>query len=232
MGLLRLIFLFSFLFLNTLLVRASENKCNLFSPAGNFLKVNSWHYFDRYDNFDYSRYSRVLFLNDNGRGGSAIESSSDKLVISSDFKQGGNIRVDNNNLPFVANAFNLIVMNRGLCPCHGPISCGGIKTGREDMKKFLLSVVDILDKNDKQSLALLTGYYFPGEMRTLVPTLWMEIVKELQPLYPNLSFAILSQGNSADVINNFIGIVISADPNTAIEKKLNTLSADLVTVPD
>lgn len=185
--------------------------------------------FDEYPNFDYSKHSKILFLSDQDKsGGTLSEKINDptKLIISSDisFNAGVNIRVDNQRLPFKKNSFDLIVMNRGLCVCKGTSSCGGIESNRASMRDFLLSAIEILDKNNTNSLMLMTGFYYSTFIKQ-VPPLWISVLNELKSFYPNLQFTII---HSLDIYRKlpygFIGFAVSLDPIIPIEVTLQNLT--------
>jgi hypothetical protein len=197
------------------------------------IKTTHYSNFDFYPNFKYDQFNKILFLSDGGKAGQSIQSRKNpsQLIISSDFKfsTGVNILVDNNKLPFNNNSFDLILMNRGLCPCRGLAACGGIDINRKSMKSFLTSVVNLLNKNNPNSLALITGFYFPGPLRKLVPELWMSLVLELQPRYPLLQFAILDDNSlNAPLADGFVGIAISAVSDVPIKKHIQLLNQNLV----
>lgn len=229
------------LFFATLQVSANAGQCiNLFSQNETssveivadrldfpILKIPSWTSIDNYTRYDYTPYTNILFLNDGGKGGRALTAtkSESQLVVSSDFNitKGVNIQLDNNYLPFRKNAFDLIVMNRGLCPCRGTIACGGIDTKREPMKQFLLSAIDIMDKTNPKSLAIFTGFYFPGLFSKTVPELWISIAKEIHVMYPNLQISLLSSDIDGQISYGFVGLAISTNPNVPIKQNLQQL---------
>jgi hypothetical protein len=230
------------LFANPGVVLAQEaSRCEVLFQGVEVKTVSArtWRHYDQYQNFNYGGFQKILFLNDAGVGGRLFENSpqaAGRLVVSSDFQMspGVTARVDNNNLPFRSNSFDLIVMNRGLCPCHSAVACGGIDTKREPMKKFLQNAIQILDKNNPRSLALFTGFYFPGLFRHVVPELWISIVNEIQAEiqteHPNLQIAILHMNSTRTTLTDggFIGIAVSADPVNSISERLTELNPALV----
>lgn len=195
--------------------------------------------FDKYHKFNYSNFFKILFLSDGGKAGNAFKDyyfvgPSKQLVISSDFvyQQGVTIRIDNNRLPFQENSFDLIFMNRGLCTCRNTITCGGIDTNRDSMKSFLKSTINILDKNNPNSLLVMTGFYYNTLLRT-VPPLWISVFKELQIEYPYLQFAILrGENKNKELPFDFVGLGISVDPTTPIEVRLQKLYSSVNTDHD
>lgn len=191
-----------------------------------------WSYYDRYPMFNYESFRNILFLSDAGKAGRFLNQTKNdsQLVVSSDFSfnTGIQLRVDNNRLPFRSNSFDLIVMNRGLCPCKSAVACGGIDTQKAPMKRFLEQVVDILDKDNPKSLALLTGFYYPGTMRESVPRLWLEIVREIQGSYPQLKFHILqARENSESVTEGFMGLAVTTDLQTPLSTQLKQLEPSI-----
>ncbi len=196
----------------------------------------TYNNFDQYPQFQYEQFNHILFLSDGGKAGLALakRKKPHQLIVSSDFRMadGVNLQIDNNKLPFRSDSFDLVLMNRGLCPCHSAIACGGIDTKKEPMKKFLSGVIDILNKNNPDSLALVTGFYFPGLFRKTVPELWLSIVEELQQEHPSLQFAILQKdARSFTVQEGFMGIAISANTAVPVSARLQQLRSNLVDSP-
>ncbi|HWU44625.1 MAG TPA: hypothetical protein VN132_14335 [Bdellovibrio sp.] len=190
--------------------------------------------FNSYVEFDYSAHENILFLSDGGKYQQALatnrrvyKKTDQQMIVSSDFDiAGSDVQVDNNKLPFRSNSFDFIVMNHGLCLCRGGVSCGGISAEREAMKNFLLSVLDVLNKNDSRSLAVLTGFEFRNVYRYSVPQLWSSVIREIQNLYPDLQFAILtSAGNvsSRTWRTQFIGIAIGTANGGSLTQKISEL---------
>jgi hypothetical protein len=214
---------------------ANNLKCSeLLSNEVKFVQTNQWQSYNQYELFDYRDFKKILFLSDGGKGGRALKyfKENDQMVVSSDFNisYGVNILIDNNQLPFRNDTFDLILMNRGLCPCRGHIACGGIDTQYIPMKNFLLSTINVLNKKDSHSLALFTGYYYPDVFKEVVPRLWLKIIREVQPLYPNLQINIIRAKDMENKIHlGFIGIAISTDLKKPISSKLKELNYDLAT---
>lgn len=218
-----------------LTINSASAENNTFEDYKSLPIVKTSHFsnFDYYPNFNYDKFNNILFLSDGGKAGRSIQSKKkpSQFFVSSDFKfsTGVNVLVDNNKLPFQNNSFDLILMNRGLCPCRGLSACGGIDINRESMKSFLTSIVNLLDNNNPNSLALITGFYFPGPLRKIVPDLWMSLVLELRPIYPYLQFAILDNNFlNSPLADGFVGIAISAATEVPIKEHIQLLNQNLV----
>lgn len=155
-----------------------------------------------------------------------------QIVVTADFapKMGVNLRMDNNKMPFRPNSFDLIVMSRGLCPCHGSVSCGGIAVQRTEMTNFLVQLISVLNKNNPHSLAILTGFAYPGIFRITVPELWSSIIAEMRILHPELEFFTLDSRSEKEQVSTgfrFIGIAVSRRSKTSIIDKLKSLDPNL-----
>ena len=192
------------------------------------IMINGRFDFDDYPDFDYSNFDKILFLSDNGKANNVRlkYSMTSKLILSSDFNSssGVNIRLDNNKLPFAEQSFDLILMNRGLCHCTGSNCCAGIDSNKFAMKKFLKTVINLLDSSNSQSMAILTGFYFKSE-KQFVPGLWIEIIEELSEEFPQFQFGTLrDQPENLSLPDGFVGIIIgSANSNESLEQRLENL---------
>ncbi|MBC7742548.1 MAG: hypothetical protein H7061_10135 [Bdellovibrionaceae bacterium] len=201
------------------------------------MRAKSWKTFDQFTYLNISSFKKILLLSDAGRGALELESrkTSEQLLISTDINQkpGVNLIADNNKLPFRENSFDFIYLNRGLCPCRGAIACGGINTQRDSMTSFLNSIIHMLDKKNPNSLAILTGFYFPGLFGKTVPTLWRTVVDEMQAANPQLQIGLLTaDGMSNTVEYGFIGVVISTDRTKPNSQRINELYPMPVMHPD
>lgn len=252
---LRLIALYvsTILHLSSFSAQASVNQCALlFSDNLSYLKADSYEPYYNYYKFNYENFKKILFLSDMDVGAKyARRSDRSQLFVTSDidFKDKKNEKVeeenenksgslktylDNNFLPFIGNSFDLILMNRGLCVCKGGgASCGGVDIHYEPMKKLLLGVIDVLDKKQINSLALFTGFYYPG-MAVVVPALWKSILNDLKTQFPSLQFTFIyseRKSGGKELIGEaaFIGFAISTGPQP-IEATLNQLDPTLAPV--
>jgi hypothetical protein len=166
--------------------------------------------FDSYHDFNYSGRSRVLFLSD-GASSLKLGADSKTFFVTTDIERyrGINVQADNNNLPFQRGAFELIIMNRGLCPCRSEtMTCGGLKLEASQLRSFLTQVTEALDEKKQSSMALLTGFAFPGRNAEKVPDLFISVLEELMDQYPQFDFRILSDTNKKTKYG-FVGIAIS-----------------------
>ena len=172
----------------------------------------NWQSFDRYGEFDYSDRKRVLFLSDGGVSEQVPPERRSRLFISSDYdsKVEAAIRVNNNLLPFRPGSFDLIVMNRGLCPCCSLTeTCGGIRLNENSLRLFLENIAGTLDPKNPESLALLTGYYAEPGAIAKIPDLFRSQLKTLEAKFPQFEFVELvdpSLGRRGTP--EFIGIAI------------------------
>lgn len=187
---------------------------------GNLVKANnvidvltldsSWASLDHYWEFDYSERGRVLFLSDGGRSINVPPEKQSQFSISTDFasNSGVKVRLDNNLLPFKAESFDLVVMNRGLCPCRTITkTCGGLRLERDSIRTFVANVVNILDPKNPNSLAVLTGYYLNDKAIPNVPQLFRMEVESLRSSFPDFEFTEILD-SSMGRTDNFIGIAV------------------------
>jgi hypothetical protein len=203
------------------------------------ISISHWRLFDNYQNYNYEAFDRVLFLNDGGKAAQLVTPTrTDQLFISTDFAWDkvnvpeariSRVQIDNNQIPFKKNSFELIVMNRGLCPCRGTITCGGIDTKKAPMKKFLVSAIDLMNAENPNSIALFTGFYFPGIFQKKLPTLWRQILNEIQSQYPALEFRLLQSSTQyPNWTSGFLGIAVTVRSDKSIEDKLRNLGAPIL----
>ncbi|OFZ18949.1 MAG: hypothetical protein A2X94_13450 [Bdellovibrionales bacterium GWB1_55_8] len=141
----------------------------------------------------YAHADTVLFLSDSSQTtvnglslGSAIaEAYPEKSVVRTDFAFAdeitGNLStryMDNTKpFPFPDNSFDVIVMRRGLCICHGSRVCGGFLPISEESRQFFSEVTRVLNKKNPRAKAVLEGGYgvFPN-----VENAWREIGEQLE----------------------------------------------------
>ncbi|OQW51551.1 MAG: hypothetical protein A4S09_09990 [Proteobacteria bacterium SG_bin7] len=220
-------FIFAFLFLCSLSALAENLQCGmLFSDNVVVLKAGSPRLYDSYYSFSFKNFKKVLFLSNGGNGLFTEKTDPTQLIVSTEYQYkkntGINVLIDNNSLPFKENTFDVIFMNRGLCFCKGSgNACAGIGTQYDSMKNFLLDSIRILDKTHGNSVAIFTGYNFPGVEHSGIPKLWRSILNELKLQFPEIQFAVLE----AD--NDFMGLAISTGPQP-INKTMNQLNHYLV----
>lgn len=189
-----------------------------------------WIRLDDYHRFDLSHYRRALVLSDGSRQlGVEIRRAGgvQDLVVVSDFvpRAGLNAVIDNNALPFAAESFDFIVLNRGLCFCPHVVEsavarrqrlrcCGGIETEEGAMTSFMESVIATL-RGGRESLALLTGYgYYHADLSIVWPLLLRSFVAR----HPDVQFAALTSRRLVSVTNplGFAGIAISKSDSVPI----------------
>lgn len=222
--------LFTFLFLTSFSAQADLRQCNLlFSNQVETLKAASPRLWDSYYSFNFQNFEKILFLSNGDKGAYMEKNDPSQLIVSSDFEInfGINTLVDNNKLPFKDNTFDLIFMNRGLCLCRGAAkACGGIDTHHESMKKFLTGAIRVLDKKHENSVAILTGYYFPGTTRSEIAKMWNSVLMELKTEFPALQFALLKAENLNGKVE-FMGLAVSTGAQP-ISKSINLLHPYLV----
>jgi hypothetical protein len=190
------------------------------------LRDVAWFEIDRgYRNFDYSSHDNVLLLADGGvsyaqharrRPGQTV------LVTDIEPRPGVNRVVDSMDLSELpADSFSAIVMNRGLCPCHGG-TCGGIPMTTAGIRQFLEGTIRVLDKRSPNSIALFTGYAFPGETATNVPRMWREVVEALAAEHPELRITTLHDSN-LDSEDGFMGVAIGTAEGPPLHGRIRAL---------
>lgn len=211
-----------------------------------------WRRYESYETFNFSSFARTLILSDGGKMQSQLMSLGPRLAqpliapfrwlpprrsvpnpktmyVTSDFARDvpATLRLDNNHLPFAANTFNAIIMNRGLCPCDGVKACGGIEVQLASMRGFLNEVIRVLDKNDPGSIAIMTGFYYPAHFHQMVPAMWRRLLAEKQAELPELQLVVLSSRNHGAGLLDFIGFAISPTREIPIEQNMERLAPGL-----
>ena len=205
--------------------------------------------FDDYASFNFNDHSNIVFLSDGGRSAPAklMPQNRTKNLVSTDLNpsSGVDIVADNNRLPLKDDAFDLVLMNRGLCQCRPTprscMTCGGIAPKAAEMRNFLRSVARFLDKKSPNSIAVLTGFDFNGPLGPSrhVPKMWISAAQALKLEYPELEWTILySQhtGIQPDWVNggvlgdpdHFVGIAVSTKGETSVGDRLKSLRPSIL----
>ena len=80
----------------------------------------------------------------------------------------GLIKIDNTErFPVKDNAFDRIVLRKGMCVCHGGRCCAGFNPASKEARSFLTEVIRILNKKDPHAMAVLHGMHDVG-----MPEIW------------------------------------------------------------
>ncbi len=208
-----------------------------------------WHSFDPYGLFNFRKHQNIAFLSDGGNSFPAklLPENRGKNFISTDIDpaRGSDLIADNNHLPFKDDSLDLILLNRGLCQCRPTpkscMTCGGVAPKAKDMRNFLRSVGRVLDKQNPNSLALLTGFAFNGPLgpSVRVPKMWMAAVRDLQREHPELAWSVLYSQHTdfqPDWVTHivvgdpehFVGIAVSSRGDRSIREKIHQLAPDIV----
>jgi hypothetical protein len=196
------------------------DRFGFFGPRG--VPRVGWQALDAYPLFDYRAHERALVLSDGGRAKHGFPiARPGQQIVRSDFghAHGADVRLDNNHLPFKDDAFDLIVLGRGLCQCrHEPKTCGGVETEVDAMKTFLTDVIRVLDKSKEGSLALLTGFAFQERH---VPGMWGRAAEEVATEHRAVQLTVLRDPRLPND-GGFAGIAIGAS-SASIEAGLKRL---------
>ena len=184
---------------------------------------------NRYQFFNYSAFSRLLFLGDGGKMKGLSQGRSDIMAVSSDLDcaTSPDVVLNNNQLPFREGSFDLVLMNRGLCPCRGPLSCGGIAPSVAEMTHFLRDVVGVLDTRSS-SMALLTGFNFPGQPQAAL--LWIEALHNVRAELGDIQVLLLTDPELPIFTRakwHFVGFAVSRSQTTPIVDLVNSLRPGL-----
>lgn len=180
----------------------------------------SWRMIDKYAGYDFSDFDSLLFLAVGREASSIAQATSGKpqVIISNiEPSQDINAIVDSMNIPYADNEFQYVGMNRGLCFCPqcSTTSCGGIPGTIKGIKTFLRGVLRVLDKENPNSVAVLTGFNYAS--RPQLPGIWEKAVEKVAREYPQLKFRTLYD-------NGFQGVVVTVDGSTAPRDRLLKLT--------
>lgn len=178
----------------------------------------SWQHFDLYPQFNFVGRKRVLFLSDNGKSGHLSKLDSGTLFVSTDIsnKTGIDLRMDNNYLPFTPGSFDVVIMNRGLCACHSAAkACGGMALEPAAIHQFLQNISQSLNSKNPNSIALLTGFYFLGNLGATVPGMFVSQFAQLRINFPELEYTFLSDP-TLEQKDGFIGIAIHSKKSSLV----------------
>jgi hypothetical protein len=206
----------------------SQNIYNHLTPVEQ-VHIKKWSVFEKYHEFPLYGFNDILFLSDGHQAEkNLITDREHQFIISSDFNNypGVHVMADNNKLPFADNSFDFILMNRGLCICHGGTSCGGIQTQKEHMLNFIEQIVRIINKK-RSSLGIFTGYSYKNQFAHLSPKLWQQAISEAKLKYPNLQFAILNSHLSTQVDSEFMGFAISTNQWEKVSTQIKRIHPEL-----
>jgi hypothetical protein len=95
----------------------------------------------------------------------------------------GLIKIDNTErFPVKDNAFDRIVLRRGMCVCHEGRCCAGFKPASPENRTFLSEVVRILNKKDPHAMAVLHGMHDVGMAEIYVWTRFLDEIAAKEPI--------------------------------------------------
>ncbi len=95
----------------------------------------------------------------------------------------GLIKIDNTEpFPVNDNAFERIVLKKGMCVCHGGKCCAGFTPASKEARSFLSEVVRILNKNDPHAMAVLHGMHDVGMAEIWAWTTFLDEIAKQEPI--------------------------------------------------
>ena len=109
-----------------------------------------------------------------------------KRIVSADFDYRGPAKIGNRELvavnnterfPFESNTFDVVVLRRGLCVCHGDKCCGGFNPFTPQSQSFFREAVRVMNKKNPDARIILHGSY--GVTDNVVNT-WKRYLGEIE----------------------------------------------------